>query len=302
VDRRVIRRAAASATALALASGLASGAELQAQVTAPRAAAGLTFAIDTVGETGPSARLLTPIAGVVVFAAGRGRLDVVAKRGGPALAVGGIRIDGPLAAPGDYYLFDSTGYVLVRPATKTFLRFDVADAAYNYEEKRDGWPDAFEFRMLRPDTLTGGSTARSSLAEHGEAPIFWHLDLVPPAAPVRILARGRLRIADAPAGEVSVARWFGAAQALAALPGGLGAVTPERLRVTSVAALRSPGEGAAPLNIVTLYPLSGLAAAEVDLSRLVVPAGFRETLWAPGQAPSLPGTGTKWTTPPQPRP
>lgn len=93
---------------------------------------GFGFTVDTPGETGPNAGVLAPIRGAVTFAAGRGRLDVVAVRRAPSLAVRGVRVAASLAAPGDYYLFDGAGAVLVRPASRTYARLALADASYNY--------------------------------------------------------------------------------------------------------------------------------------------------------------------------
>jgi hypothetical protein len=182
-----------------------------------------------------------------------------------------------LGAAGDYYLFDSTSYTLVHPATKTFARVAIRDDSYNFVENREGWPEFFEFRVLRADTLSAIGP-RSALAGHGEAAIFWHLDIIRAGSPIQILARGRFRIPDIPAGEVSVARWFGAAQALASIPGGPQAVQSEQLQVTSVGVLHP--FGAAPtINLVTLSPISRIGTSQVDASRLHLPTGYREIPW-----------------------
>ena len=238
-----------------------------------RADAGFRFTVDTVGETGPNAGVLAAVRGAVTFVAGRGRLDVIAVRRAPTLSVRGVRIAAPLAAPGDYYLFDSAGAVLVHPTTRTFSRLALADGSYNYEERRDGWPAAFQMEPTRPDTLRGASAVSARVATHGPVPIYWHLDLkaVPPSPPIRIIARGRVQLVDAPAGEASVARWFGAAEALATLPSGVAATRGAPLRVTAVVALQPPGDSTSVVNLVTQVPLTDLAPAAVDRSRLVPP-------------------------------
>jgi len=246
--------------------------------TVPRMAPALTIVVDTGGEAGPNAHVYLPVAGVIMFVDGRGRFDVTANSRGPSIAVGGVRVDAPLGGVGDYYLFDSTGYALVHPATKTFARFVVRDNSYNFVENRTGWPEFFEFRVLRADTLTA-TGARSGLAERGEVPIFWHLDIVRAGSPIQILARGRFRVADIPAGEVSVARWFGAAQALASIPSGYQAIQREQLQVTSVAVLHPLGIASVAINLITLSRISRIVTSQVDVSRFGLPTGYREVPW-----------------------
>ena len=267
----------------------------------PDRAAGFRFLVDTIGETGPNAGVLAAVRGAVTFVAGRGRLDVVAVPRAPTLSVRGVRIAAPLAAPGDYYLFDSAGAVLVHPTTRTFSRLALADGSYNYEERRDGWPAAFQMEPTRPETLRGASAVSARVTPHGPVPIYWHLDLkaVPPSPPIRIIARGRVQLVDAPAGEASVARWFGAAEALATLPGGVAATRGAPLRVTAVVALQSPGDSAAVVNLVTQVPLADLAPAAVDRSRLVLPPNFTEVplderASAPRPAPPAANDVARW--------
>jgi hypothetical protein len=57
--------------------------------------------------------------------------------------VAGVRVATPLGGQEDYYLFDSTGFVLVRPQAKTFSTFALTDASFNFENRRDGWPEWF---------------------------------------------------------------------------------------------------------------------------------------------------------------
>jgi hypothetical protein len=143
---------------------------------------------------------------IVTVAAGRGRLDVIATQPGPVMSVAGITIADPLAERGDYYLFDSSGAILVRPTTRTFSSFAFTDHAYNYVENREGWPEWFEMSAIRPQALSGPVPAEK--LQHGTISLFWHLDREQRTPSVRVLARGRLRIRDAPIGEIGVARWF----------------------------------------------------------------------------------------------
>ena len=99
---------------------------------------GIAFSIDSGREAPPPPEvikrfgmppeLITQLEGTVVFAGGRGRLDVAAvARRRPPIRTEGIVLAAPLAKAGDYYLFDSTGFVLVRPGTRTFSSFQIAD-------------------------------------------------------------------------------------------------------------------------------------------------------------------------------
>ena len=65
-------------------------------------------------------RIFESFDGVVTFVAGRGRFDVLEPASTTPIATRGRRVPAPIAAPGDYYLFDSTGCILVRPSSKSF--------------------------------------------------------------------------------------------------------------------------------------------------------------------------------------
>ena len=238
---------------------------------------GVQFAVDTVETPAPARGAFRMFSGVVQFAAGRGRLDVTAPRAGPALAVHGVTITAPLAGPGDYYLFDSTGFVLVRPATRTFSSFALSRASWRHGDVRE--PDAgfVKFGPLRADTIAPGDSAR--LMQHGPVIVGWHLDRKEGADPATILARGRLDLADAPAGEAAVARWFGAARALATMPGGVASLAQASLQVTAAIILGSQRNAREPESLIVLHALSGLISAQIDARRLVLPAGYAEAPW-----------------------
>ena len=139
----ISRRSLAACALLVLASHHAE-AQSRAKPTLP----GIQFEIDTV-ESPPKWRgALTRIAGTVEVAAGRGRLSVTAIRSGPAVRVNGVVIGAPLAKPGDYYLFDSTQVLLVRPAPRTFMRFVLTRADYNQTGRL--LPGAFLMPSLIP--------------------------------------------------------------------------------------------------------------------------------------------------------
>ena len=269
---------------------------------------GITFAIDSgrgappppqvVKQFGMPPELVTQFAGTVVFARGRGRLDVTAiARRTPPIRTAGIVLAAPLAAAGDYYLFDSTGYVLVRPETRTFSLFYLADDRFNYEGRRDGWPAWFPFKRPAVDTL-GHSTPAAVLRQHGAYPVYWHADL-----PDRALARGRFTVVDARPGELAVVRWFAATRALAALVmkgDTLGGATPT---VTALGLWAEPMDTVPPTAIADVRPFTRLRRTDVSIERLVLPPGYTEAPW-PGYEraqqvfPTSADSGTYWKRPP----
>ena len=176
---------------------------------------GIAFGIDSgpeappppavVQQFGRPPELVTQVAGAVVFAGGRGRLDVAAvARRTPRIRTAGIVLAAPLAAAGDYYLFDSTGFVLVRPATRTFSAFHIADDRFNDEGRRDGWPAWFPFKRTTVDTL-GADTPPAVLRQHGAYPVYWHADV-----PGRAQARRPVTGVGAPARARAGGRGVGA--------------------------------------------------------------------------------------------
>lgn len=255
---------------------------------------GITFVVDTSPELTPQGPgVVKPLGLQITFAANRGRVDVRARPARPALKVGDVVAASPLAAPGDYYLFDSTGFILVRPATKQFSTFHISDAAFNYEGRRDGWPPFFRFGPTRTDTVADASS--SLLKQHGEHRIYWHLDVVKDTScvlggcSIEELTRGRTTVADAPAAELVVVRWFGPAQALAEIPNGVGRLLDKPIRVTTVSA------------ITGVHRLRDLRSTTVDPALLTLPSDFVETPW-PGfpETPHMQSTdrGAKWRVPP----
>ncbi len=239
---------------------------------------GVQFAIDTAETPAPAKGAFRTVAGVVQFAAGRGRLDVIAVRVGPAVVVHGVTIAAPLAISGDYYLFDSTGFIVVRPATRTFSGFALSRSSWRHGDVREPDGEGFvKFGPLRADTLALGDSIR--LAQHGPVTIRWHLDRKQRTGPVTILARGRHDLADAPAGEVSVVRWFGAARALATMPGGVDGLPVDSLQVTAAVLLGSQRTESEPEGLIVLHDLLMLTSVQMDPARLLLPAGYAETSW-----------------------
>jgi hypothetical protein len=272
---------------------------------------GITYAIDSGLDAGAAPGVFKQLVATVVFANGRGRIDIIGVSESPRIRADGIPISVPFGRVGDYYLFDSTGFILVRPATRTFSTVSIDDEAFNYQDRRDGWPAWFELHVLRIDTLASGDSVDSRAVRQARTQLFWHLDLLIETTPkrpagrdsIRILAAGHLAVRDFPAGEASVFRWFGPSQAVANLPDSAGGLPTGRVRITAVAVLIPPDGGGDPINVITQHKISGLMAAQVELSRLVLPAGFTETAW-PGNekvfhagSPSR-DSGAKWRAAP----
>lgn len=246
---------------------------------------GIRFAIDTLQARAIWRGPLTRIAGRVEFAAGRGRLDVTAVRQAPVVALNGIAVAEPLARPGDYYLFDNTGFILVRSDTRTFSSVAFTRADFNYTGAL--LPGAFMLPASprRTDTLPVG--AIEGQGQHAPVSIHWHMQ--PPAGrPGPMYARGWLELEDAPAAEAGVARWFEVAAALATRPGSVRALAPDGVEVTSVVLLRGPEMRASSVAYTEMLAPLRLTVADVDSARLVLPVGYTETRW-PGfeHAPRL---------------
>ena len=304
--RRMIRegRVARAARALPVASAAADpippgGGAALGGTPGPRR--GIQFTIDTVGRSDASwGGLLSRVAGMLVFADGRGRLDVTAIRRARAVSLGGVTVAEPLARPGDYYLFDNAGFILVRPPERSFSRFMFTRADFNQTGALlPGaylmWPAA-----IRADTLPNGD--RAARRQHAPVTVHWHMQ--PPASSGRadkLYARGWLEIVDAPAVEAGVARWFEVAAALATRPGGISALARDGVEVTSVALFRQPNERRHSVTYLEMLTPRRLATIDVDPVTLLLPAGYTETPWPgfarqPRSPHSAPTSAERWRT------
>jgi hypothetical protein len=260
-------------------------------------AAGIAYALaPDVRRPNPAFRY----AFAVEYALGRGRFDVIEQIPAATVLVDGIDFT-PLGRPGEYYLFDSTGFVLVRPSSRTFVRFAVADAAYNFHNGRDGWPDSFPMRQQRIDTVRqkagGNPSANAASGPHGPVRIFWHVDFDQRLPGFEVVSRGRVTVVDAPFGEATVARWFGPTMALAALAVADSTWFPsERLGLTEVELL--PLERGTANNFGLVQSLIGVRRASVDVSRLIVPSGYTETRWGTTTDSVSMKSADRWQSPP----
>lgn len=250
---------------------------------------GISFAVDTTPETTPQGPgPVRPLGIRVIWAGTRGRIDVLSRPVRPVMNLGDVILGPSLAMPGDFYLFDRTGFVLVRPATRQYSIFQISDAAFNYDGRRDGWPAFFPFPPARIDTIAGDAAGTT---EHGEHRIYWHVDVAKDTActvggcSIEELARGRTTIADAPVAELIVARWFGPAQALGEIAGGVSRLIDKPIRVTTV----SPVTG--------IHRIRDLRPTAISRASLTVPPDFVEAPWPGFPASSVNRSvdgGAKW--------
>jgi hypothetical protein len=262
-------------------------------ILAPEAGAiqGITFAVDSTPEVTPQGPgPVRPLGMRITWAGTRGRIDILSKPLRPVMKIGDVTVGPSQAVPGDYYLFDSTGFVLVRPAIRQFSVFHISDAAFNYEGRRDGWPAFFAFAPPRVDTVRADSIIAP---EHGEHRIYWHVDVAKDTVctvggcSVEELARGRTTIADAPVAELIVARWFGPAQALGEIAGGVSRLLDKPIRVTTV----SPLTG--------IHRIRDLRTTSVSRASLTVPSDFVEAPWPGFRSSSIEkdvDRGARWRT------
>jgi len=237
---------------------------------------GIRFSVDTSGTS-----VFSVLAGRVEFGAGRGRIDVAGIASRSARSINDVIVGPPSARPGDYYLFDTTGYVVVRPSTHTFSVVSFAGSTYRHGNVREPWDGYFEIGEVRREDVLPSDSLR--LAQHGPFAVRWHLDRLMATRPAEILARGRVLVADAPRGEAGVVRWMANAPALAALRD---TVTPldSILQLTAVIVLPPQSKAASETNLILLHPMTQIRLAEIDVARMVLPPDYRETTFSGSEA------------------
>lgn len=246
---------------------------------------GISFTVDTATDGETVAGILSQLSLRVTYSGGRGRIDVLARLPRPAVQAKWVTLAPTSAVPGDYYLFDSTQVVHVRPASKTFSRYQLADLSFNYEGLRDRWP-FFRYDPYRPDTLpAGGQTTRGT---SGNFSVFWHSELMRDTSCtganfgkclVKELARGRVDVVGAPAEELGVVRWIGPTHALARITG-LDSIRDAPIRLTEVGHWKA-ASGDSVVNVGAVRFLSGLHETAVDPLTLVLPHGYVERVRMP---------------------
>jgi hypothetical protein len=279
----------------------------------PRAV-GITFEIDTTTFTenaipaGSDAVRLWQAFGSfsarVSFAAGRGRLELTGRRVTHTVAADGLALTVPLASVGDYYLFDSTGFILVRPQSKAYSVLGISADSYNSIGSREGWPRMFRFVTPRFDTVDVRRFVDSQPS--GPIRVYWHADRVPYTSPKTAeVARGSIMVESAPYGEFNVIQWFGASRALAHLVERGGSL-PTRATLTAAMPWQDErGVEAVPPTMIFKRELIHLRSDRVSLLALTLPNGYSETPW-PGQQLSarnqaLRASVARWHNPPEER-
>jgi hypothetical protein len=253
----------------------------------PRTLRGITYTVDTTTVDTTSegrivAGILDPLSLRVTYAEGRGRIDVLARAARPAVRIKWITVALNSALPGDYYLFDSAEVLHVRPGSKTFSRYTLADVSHNYEGRRDRWP-FFRYDPERPNTLAGGT--RPNEGTRSDFTVFWHAELTRDTTCtgaeygkclVRELARGRADVHVAPAEEGGVVRWVGPTRALAMISD-LDSLIGAPIRLTAVEYWKAAsGDGVAFLGAIRFF--TGLRKIDVNPATLELPRGYTETL------------------------
>ncbi|MDQ2668019.1 MAG: S41 family peptidase [Gemmatimonadota bacterium] len=269
---------------------------------------GIRFAIDTLVPFAEQRGLLSKVAGTMEFGDGRGRLDVTAVSHAPALVLDGIAVAEPLARPGDYYLFDNLGFILVRPARRTFSSFTFTRAEFNVTGALlTGAYLMGRSTIARVDTIPAGDLA--ARRQHGPITFHFHMQPRENARPKLehggiwgLLARGWMELDDAPGIEAGVARWFEVAAALATRPAGVSDIAPEGLEVTSVVRFARRALPSSPVHYLETLVPHRLAAADIDPARLAIPSDFVETPWGDGGRTSgvraaARGVNTRWYAP-----
>jgi hypothetical protein len=253
----------------------------------PGTLSGITYTVDTTSGGDIVAGILDPIALRVTYAEGKGRIDVLARATRPAVRVKWITVALNSASPGDYYLFDDAEVVHVRPGSKTFSRYTLADVSHNHEGQRDRWP-FFGYDPEKPGTLGAGPGPEEGT--RSDFTVFWHAELMRDASCsgaasgkclLRELARGRADVRSAPAEQGGVLRWIGPTRALATI-GGLDSLVDAPVRLTSIQHWKAPsGDGVAFLSAIRLF--TGLRRVDVDPAALELPDGYMEIVLAPVQ-------------------
>jgi len=243
------------------------------------ASPGIEYRIPANAKATLFAHTLTGFDAVVEFAAGRGRLDIVANPASPELVAEGVSVAPPLAKAGEYYLFDSTGFILVRPSQKTFSSFLIAEHEFNFENRRNGWPNEFVFipsGTLKIDTL-GARPLDGRIIRHEPTRVYWILKMGQTLPMFPLSANGRLSIADAPPGEGGIARWIGPTEALADMAH-RGAIVDERnVELLSYVPLYPPKRSS--IDLSQRQNIQCLRNADIDLAKLVLPSDYNEASW-----------------------
>jgi hypothetical protein len=122
-------------------------------------APGVRFTVNVAPRAKPG---IPSVAGRIEFAAGRGRFDVTAVPSWAPLSYKGVTVGAPLARPGDYYLFDTTSFILVRPSDRTFSAVSLATSTYRHGNVSENWDSMMQWEI--PRTIQRPMADRSTVA------------------------------------------------------------------------------------------------------------------------------------------
>jgi len=291
----------------AIAALLGAASSVVAQVVPRTRVAGVAYTIRVTstphGGSGAMAGAAQNYIGNALFAADRGRMDVV---------------DGAvesLFTKGDYILFDSTDLVIVHPATKTFvpLPHDVAGQAMDRLASM-GVKVAIADEKVVLDSLGSGDTVAGFATNHYRMTTAFTLSLDAGVVQQRLatesitnywvasvpgLPRNPLLRANGLAGPSAMTGMFKSiASKVDSAARRMG--TAVALKTTTVSRLID-GQGTNTMSEQT-SDVSGIEPRDIDDSLLVLPADYvPRTL--PGVAqPSSDDAGAKWRIAPRPRP
>lgn len=259
-----------------VAFSLSGAASLLAQGSPKRA---LTFAVDTTTYGNLVESSLSSLWLEVRYDGHRGRIDVLDRVARPTVRMGWLALSPPRLAQGDYFLFDSSRLVHVRPGSRTFTTYPLKAVSYNFQGERDRWPF---FRRPR----AGAEVARSRVsgaAQRVDIGSYWHSEWVRDTSCwgaafgrclVRELARGRGEATTVPPALIGIIRWIGPTLSLAAI-GGRDTLVGKPIRATMVNQWISFG-GDSVVTVTTARFVTGLRFEATADSLFRLPRGFRE--------------------------
>jgi hypothetical protein len=260
---------------------LSLGHVLAAQPAAKRA---LTFTVDTTTYGNVVESSLSSLWLKVSYDGQRGRIDVVERVRRPSVRLGWLLLSPPELGPGDYFLFDSSRFVHVRPHRRAFTVYPLRDVAYNFEDRRDRWP----FFRRHPGEA---AVARRTATEGRRVDVgsYWHSEWVRDTSCwgaafgqclVRGLARGRGEASDVPPGLISLIRWIGPTMSLGAIAG-RDTLLGRPIRATMINQWTAFG-GDSVVTITTARFATGVRLETVHDTVFQLPRGFRQ-LRPPGR-------------------
>ena len=248
---------------------------LAAQVANKRA---LTFTVDTTTYGNIVESSLSSLWLKVRYDGQRGRIDVMDRVRRPAVRLGWLLVSPPQLEQSDYFLFDSSRFVHIRPKQRTFAVYPLHDVAYNFQDRRDGWPffkhHPAEARVARG---TANSTRRVDVGS------YWHSEWVRDTncwgaafgqCLARGLARGRGEAAAVPPAFIGLIRWIGPTLSLAAISGG-DRLIGKPIRATMINQWKAFG-GDSVVTVTTARFATGVRFETVHDTIFHIPRNFRQ--------------------------